>query len=283
MDYWISSNNVQMGPYSMEQLQQMWQQGQLSSTTYYFDDKSSAWLPLRALIESVRALFTVEEAFVRLGQNRQKGCLTVYNKDEKVQLFVEGGFVICALGDRANGEFALARALHLEGSAYEWFYDYQPVERNVRVNIAEYALKHSIARDVRVANAPIPAFRSKQTMTVSLSKPAGEKVEVKLKPKYLLVTEDTPAQKFPLAKMNNLVGREDACDLVLDSLQVSRKHCLLEVWEENVKVKDLDSSNGTFINGTPVRDGFLRVGDELGLGSFKLILQKEQKKAPALT
>jgi pSer/pThr/pTyr-binding forkhead associated (FHA) protein len=49
-----------------------------------------------------------------------------------------------------------------------------------------------------------------------------------------------------------------------------------------VKIKDLDSSNGTFVNGVAVRDGFLNVGDQLGLGSYKLTLRKEQKKAPDL-
>jgi len=34
------------------------------------------------------------------------------------------------------------------------------------------------------------------------------------------------------------------------------------------------------VNGVPVRDGYLRTGDELALGSYKLILHKEQKKAP---
>jgi len=47
---------------------------------------------------------------------------------------------------------------------------------------------------------------------------------------------------------------------VVNHAQVSRKHCLLEVWEQHVKVKDLDSSNGTFVNGIPIRDGFLKIG-----------------------
>jgi len=282
MDYWISSNNVQMGPYSLEQLRLMWQQGHVTAHAYYYDGIRSEWLMLRTLIESVRELFTPEEAFVRLGQNRQKGCLTVFNKVETLHLFVDGGFVIYAMGRREQGEFALSRALALEESSYEWFFGSQPPATNIRVNIAEYALKHAIARDIRIGNGGEPA-RKATTNTVALPKVLLDKIEVKLKFTYVLVPDAAPEQKLRLTKMNNLLGREEHCDIVVNSGQVSRKHCLLEVWEEHLKVKDLDSSNGTFVNGIPIRDGFLKAGDQLSLGDYKMILQKEQKKAPDLT
>jgi len=37
MEYWISLNDVQAGPYSLQQLRFMWQQGQLTAHTYYYD------------------------------------------------------------------------------------------------------------------------------------------------------------------------------------------------------------------------------------------------------
>jgi pSer/pThr/pTyr-binding forkhead associated (FHA) protein len=96
----------------------------------------------------------------------------------------------------------------------------------------------------------------------------------------MLVSEQAPQQTFRLAKMNNLMGRDDSADILVNDQRISRKHCLLEVWEQHVKVKDLDSSNGTYVNGILVRDGFLNIGDQLSLGGYKLILHKEQKKAP---
>jgi len=279
MDYWISSKKVQMGPYSLDQLQLMWRQGQLTSDSFYYDRLRAEWIPLRVLIESKKELFTPEEAFVRLGQNRLKGCLAVFNPDEYLQVYVEDGFVVAALSKTDVGEFALTRALHLENSTYEWFANQRPPLPNLRLNIAEYALRNSIARDVRVGTAA-PA-RAKQH-TVALTKSLLDKVEVKLKVAYILVADEESKLKIKLEKMTNLVGRGDQCDVIIDSPQVSRKHCLLEVWEDNVKVKDLDSSNGTFINGIPVKDGFLRSGDQLRLGTYRLLLHKEQKKAPDL-
>ncbi len=120
MDYWISSKEAQMGPYSLDQLQLMWQEGQLTSDTYYFDGIRSEWLFLKTLVENNRQLFTVEEAFVRLGQNRQAGCLIVFNPREEFHLFVEEGLVVCALGrtEKTNGFMARNRRSRFFGSIF---------------------------------------------------------------------------------------------------------------------------------------------------------------------
>jgi hypothetical protein len=275
MDYWVSSKKVQTGPYSLDQLQLLWQQGQLTSDSYYYDRLRSEWLPLKTLLEGKRKLFTPEEAFVRLGQNRLKGCLAIFNPDEHLQVYVEDGFVIAALGKTDSGEFALARALRLENASYEWLADQSPPAPNLRLNIAEYALKHAIASDVRTGAPP-----KVKRHTIALTKNILDKVNLKQRPAYILVADEVPTLKIKLEKMTNLVGRDDHCDVIIDNSQVSRKHCLLEVWEDNVKVKDLDSSNGTFVNGVPVKDGFLRSGDQLRLGQYRLLLHKELKKAP---
>jgi hypothetical protein len=276
MEYWISSDNIQKGPYSLQQLQLMWQQGHLTAHTYYYDTLRSEWLFLKGLVESTRKLFSVEEAFVRLGQNRQRGCLTVFNNDEVLHVFVDAGNIVSAIGDKEQGEFALSRALHLENSTYEWFFDAVPPTPNLRLNIAEYALRHSIARDVRVGSVT-----KQRQNTEALGKVMKDKVQLKLN--YMLVSAEAPTVKLKLVKVTNVVGREPHGDIVVDDPKISRRHCLLEVTEQNVKVKDLDSSNGTFVNGTQVQDGILNVGDQLSLGGHKLVLRKEQKNAPDMT
>jgi hypothetical protein len=277
MDYWISSKKVQTGPYTVDQLQLMWKQGQLTSDSYYYDRLRSEWLPLKSLVEGKRELFTPEEAFVRLGQNRLNGCLTIFNHDEYLQIYVENGFVIAALSKSDLGELALAKALRLENAQYEWFANQAPPTPNLRLNITEYAMKHSIARDVRVGAPP-----KVRHQTVSLTKTLGDKAAAKSRVQYILVADEVPPLTIKLDKMTSVVGRGDQCDVIIDSTQVSRKHCLLEVWEDNIKVKDLDSSNGTFVNGIPIKDGFLRSGDQLRLGNYRLLLHKEQKKAPEM-
>ena len=49
----------------------------------------------------------------------------------------------------------------------------------------------------------------------------------------------------------------------MESKQVSRRHCLLQVTERGLLVKDLESTNGTFVNGIPMTDGYINDGDRL--------------------
>jgi len=264
MEYRISTQK-QMGPYSPQQLRRLWDQGEISANTFYYDDLRSEWLPVQGLVESSRGLFSVEEAFVRVGQIRLKGCLCVSNKEETMRVFVDSGFVVSAQGNDQEGEFALSRALHLQDSTYEWFANAEPLTSNVRVNMVEYALKHSIARDVQVGGTS----RQKQ-QTETLGKAMRDKI--KQTPTYTLVSVDDPLFKLSLSGTANVVGRGEQCDVVIDNVNVSRKHCLLEVFDQGVKVKDLDSRNGTFVNGTQIQDGSLKPGDKLSLGRFHLVL-----------
>ncbi len=70
-------------------------------------------------------------------------------------------------------------------------------------------------------------------------------------------------------------GRHDDCQLRIKSSEVSRRHC--QFFEKNglLLVKDLGSSNGTFLNGKKI-DGqrVLEPGDELSIGPVKLRVEK---------
>jgi len=50
-----------------------------------------------------------------------------------------------------------------------------------------------------------------------------------------------------------VIGRGFGCDLKVNNLLISRRHCILEVTDDAVFVRDLESSNGTAINGGVVR------------------------------
>lgn len=71
------------------------------------------------------------------------------------------------------------------------------------------------------------------------------------------------------------VGRHDDCQLRIKSSQVSRKHCELFEKKGLLMVKDLGSSNGTFVNGKRVQgQRVLEPGDELTIGNVKLKVAK---------
>jgi hypothetical protein len=69
-----------------------------------------------------------------------------------------------------------------------------------------------------------------------------------------------------------LVGRHAGCDVVLEHLSVSRRHARLSFRDGHWVLRDLDSTNGTRVNGQRVIRCRLEPGDRLRLGSAELLV-----------
>ena len=71
---------------------------------------------------------------------------------------------------------------------------------------------------------------------------------------------------FPLEDIQISIGRHDSNAIVLDDLAASRNHCTVEQVDGRTKLVDLESRNGTLVNGVPVRERWLEHGDEIKIG-----------------
>jgi FHA domain len=69
-----------------------------------------------------------------------------------------------------------------------------------------------------------------------------------------------------------LIGRHLNCDVVLSDLQISRRHARLRFRDGRWILQDLESRNGTAVNGTRVGRCELRSGDRITIGSRRLIV-----------
>lgn len=67
---------------------------------------------------------------------------------------------------------------------------------------------------------------------------------------------------FPLKELN-VIGRAAECDISLAAAHLSRRHAQLQIIDGMLFVKDLDSANGTFLNGKRVAEARVKRGDEL--------------------
>jgi|SRR3954447_6558879 pSer/pThr/pTyr-binding forkhead associated (FHA) protein len=70
------------------------------------------------------------------------------------------------------------------------------------------------------------------------------------------------------------IGRSTGAEFILDAPMVSRLHCQLSATTEGIEVKDLDSTNGTFVNGARIASATLRAGDVLKVGRVDLTIYK---------
>ena len=68
------------------------------------------------------------------------------------------------------------------------------------------------------------------------------------------------------------VGRATRADFVVDAALVSRLHCRLTAGAAELEVVDLESTNGTFVNGERTARSRLKAGDRLGIGRVELLV-----------
>jgi len=74
-----------------------------------------------------------------------------------------------------------------------------------------------------------------------------------------------------LKEAETTIGRDPASALCLSEEAVSRKHCAIQADGDTYQIVDFDSSNGTFVNGIPVRNKVLQHGDRIRLGYTELV------------
>jgi serine/threonine protein kinase len=67
-----------------------------------------------------------------------------------------------------------------------------------------------------------------------------------------------------------IVGRALDVELSVDDLRVSRRHCRLELSDRGLMVTDLQSANGTYLNGRRIMKALVRTGDKLAVGNATL-------------
>ena len=86
----------------------------------------------------------------------------------------------------------------------------------------------------------------------------------------LLVIGESGDKKYPL-KTPFTIGRGKESDLVLTAAFSSRNHCILERVENQWILKDLNSTNGVYVNDKKVNQHYLRHGDIIDIDSESMI------------
>lgn len=89
----------------------------------------------------------------------------------------------------------------------------------------------------------------------------------------VLVMPDGRQQEVPLRRPVQVVGRQTDCQIRIPSGDVSRHHCEIAVGGESVSVRDLGSSNGTFVNKRRVTQTDVQAGDLIAVGDMVFVVR----------
>src|SRR5919107_4491402 len=90
---------------------------------------------------------------------------------------------------------------------------------------------------------------------------------------------DGQRRSFSIARDMTVIGRREDCDLRIPLGDVSRKHCRLVRDSDILKIEDLGSSNGTYLNGRRVQEALLSPGDSIQVGPVVFVLQVDGEPA----
>ena len=93
-------------------------------------------------------------------------------------------------------------------------------------------------------------------------------------PKYILrgVSGTYFGKTYPL-RGTTTIGRHSECDICVNSDGISRKHAQIAEHPDGLIVKDLNSSNGTYVNGEKIEEQVLKFGDEIRLDNIRFLVQ----------
>src|SRR6476469_9832989 len=89
----------------------------------------------------------------------------------------------------------------------------------------------------------------------------------------VMFRSDGERRSFSIARDMTVIGRREDCDLRIPLGEVSRKHCRIVRDGDMLKLEDLGSSNGTFLNGQRVQEALLSPGDTIQVGPVVFALQ----------
>ena len=99
---------------------------------------------------------------------------------------------------------------------------------------------------------------------------------------WLINTEEQAESPFTfriLPGAIKTIGRAPASDFRVEAALVSRLHCRLTAGAAELEVVDLESTNGTFVNGARVERAVLKSGDRLSVGKIEFVVSKAAKSA----
>jgi len=88
--------------------------------------------------------------------------------------------------------------------------------------------------------------------------------------KLILSLDGMVIREYPLTKERTTLGRKPHNDIVIDNLAISGEHAMIMTILNDSFLEDLGSTNGTLVNGQPIKKHFLQNNDVVELGKYKL-------------
>lgn len=98
--------------------------------------------------------------------------------------------------------------------------------------------------------------------------------------KLILSLDGSILKEIPLTKERTTIGRKSHNDIQIDNLAISGEHAAIITIYNDFFLEDINSTNGTFVNGQQIKKHLLKTGDVIALGKYNLKYVNDAAQAP---
>ena len=202
------------------------------------------------------------------GQSFKTGRLSVTSGTNTGEIYLHHGKVVYAELGSKTGFLALFSLLLMESPSVNWTENVSAPEMLFNESVDALLFQLAQLED---------NGQTDETSLVSIFEAFDRKSEaIKLTDlknytvSFEVLNTDFKGFIFYLQKEKSLIGRSEDCDVILPDSSVSGHHATITIEPTCIRIADLGSTNGCFINGDLVADEIVQVGDELAVGTVKL-------------
>jgi hypothetical protein len=209
-------------------------------------------------------LLSIAEQIQAFGLGRKTGEIYITNVAPPARInLVDGEIVDAQFGLRSGIEAAVA-LINLNDPQTEFIVGEKAQRRTIEIPYMQVLCEAARVRD-ETSNDP----DSRPTEPIRLA-PTNP---------YLRITLGTEIKTFPIRPGLAYLGRSTINDIVVNDATISQRHASIEYSRSGVFLKDLGSTNGTYVAGQPIKERWLGVQDSLQFGGVHCLFIGGLKKA----
>jgi pSer/pThr/pTyr-binding forkhead associated (FHA) protein len=203
--------------------------------------------------------------------SRRSGQITFRSGESYGFIFIQQGKVLHALCGTTEGEEAIYSMLVWPGGGFSLDEDILPHKRTVSLTWEQLLFEGARRADVGVTGAkPSPA-------TITTLEPLTIRIQDN-QPKLTVTRPDLPPIVYVLEQEYTHVGRAPGNEISLPYPSISNRHCIFIHSGSDIVLRDLNSSNGTYVNGEIISEVVLRPGDLIQMGTVQIKFEPGVKR-----
>jgi FHA domain/Domain of unknown function (DUF4388) len=207
-------------------------------------------------------------------QAKRTGLLTFTSGEMAGNLHLHHGQVLHAVFGTIQGQEAVYQMLQWPPGVHQFTEGVVPEKRTVQLTWEQLLFEGALHADnALLSNGGAQGEAGlQQSAPVIVTRIQGGQ------PKLTIIEGELPAETFDLNREFVYVGRVEGNEIVLPVASVSSRHCIFILKGSDVILRDLNSSNGTLVNGKSITETILQVGDIIQIGFIKLKLESAMKR-----